>query len=76
MDSLLKRTRFAHGLSIEEAAKNLGIPSGYLSQIENGHRLISAERATQIAKMYHQKRIDLFKPIRYATREAGTLSLD
>ena len=43
--SSIKNARNNVGMSIEEAAKQLGIPAGYLSQIENGHRHVSADRA-------------------------------
>ncbi|PEK39093.1 transcriptional regulator [Bacillus pseudomycoides] len=61
-----KEMRIKLGISIEEAAKNLGISGGYLSQIENGQRQISAERADQIAKLYGKKKEDIFLPTRYS----------
>ncbi|USK85696.1 helix-turn-helix domain-containing protein [Peribacillus asahii] len=67
--SILRQTRMTANMSIETAAKELGISAGYLSQIELGHRHISAERAEQIAKLYKIEKDDIFLPIRYAIRE-------
>lgn len=61
-----KGIRMELGISIEEAAKKLGISGGYLSQIENGQRQISAERADQIAKLYGKRKEDIFLPTRYS----------
>lgn len=61
-----KEIRMKLGISIEEAARNLGISGGYLSQIENGQRQISAERANQIAKLYGKRKEDIFLPTRYS----------
>lgn len=61
-----KEIRMELGISIEEAAKKLGISGGYLSQIENGQRQISSERADQIAKLYEKKKEDIFLPTRYS----------
>lgn len=69
LNSSPKQARLNYGLSIEEAAKKLGISAGYLSQIENGHRQISKERASQIAELYGVKREDIFLASRYAMRE-------
>lgn len=67
--SLLKQTRITAGLSLENAAKELNISAGYLSQIENGQRQISSERAEEIAKLYKCKREEIFLPSRYAVRK-------
>jgi transcriptional regulator with XRE-family HTH domain len=69
LNSLPKKARVLSGLSIEKAAFKLGIPAGYLSQIENGHRQVSAERAEQIANLYGKNREEIFLPSRYAVRE-------
>lgn len=69
MNSLPKQARLDAGLSIEEAARRLGIPAGYLSQIENGQRHVSAERAEKIAGLYKKKREEIFLASRYATRK-------
>jgi len=61
-----KEMRMKFGISIEEAAKNIGISGGYLSQIENGQRQVSAERADQIAKLYGKKKEDIFLSTRYS----------
>ncbi|TCS80348.1 helix-turn-helix transcriptional regulator [Tepidibacillus fermentans] len=74
MNSLPKLARLSAGLSIEDAAKKLGIPAGYLSQIENGLRQVSAERAEQIAKLYKKKKEEIFLPSRYAIREVNDQS--
>ncbi|MCF6094333.1 helix-turn-helix domain-containing protein [Microaerobacter geothermalis] len=71
MNSLPKQARIATGLSIEEAARKLGIPAGYLSQIENGQRQVSAERAEKIANLYNKKKDEIFLPSRYAIREVN-----
>ena len=57
------------GYNIDEAAKILGIPMGYLSHIENGKRSVSSERANQIAKLYGKKTDEIFLPLRYSVRE-------
>lgn len=72
MSSLPKIARLEAELSIEEAAKLLGIPAGYLSQIENGQRQVSAERAEQIAQLYKKSKEEIFLPSRYAIREVDT----
>ncbi|MGG0511542.1 helix-turn-helix domain-containing protein [Bacillus pseudomycoides] len=61
-----KEIRMKLGVSIEEAARKLGISGGYLSQIENGQRQISADRADQIAKLYGKKKEEIFLPTRYS----------
>ncbi|PFN51535.1 helix-turn-helix transcriptional regulator [Bacillus thuringiensis] len=61
-----KEIRLELGLSIEASARKLGISGGYLSQIENGQRQISAERADQIAKLYGKRKEDIFLPTRYS----------
>jgi len=67
--SLVKQARLSAGFNLEEAASRLGIPGGYLSQIENGHRQISAERAQEMAELYNKEREEIFLPSRYAIRE-------
>lgn len=74
MNNSLKKARLAAGLSIETAAKILGIPAGYLSQIENGKRGVSSERANAIANLYGVNRDEIFLPIRYAIREVDEFS--
>lgn len=64
----IKSARQSAGLSIEEAAKKLGIPAGYLSQIENGLRQVSSDRAEEIASLYGHSKEDIFLPTRYAIR--------
>jgi transcriptional regulator with XRE-family HTH domain len=67
--SKVKRARIEAGYTIEEAASLLKIPAGYLSQIENGHRHVSAERAEKIAQLYNKQKDDIFLPSRYAIRK-------
>lgn len=67
--SILAQARIEIGLSIEEAARQLGIPSGYLSEIENGKRGVSSERANQISVIYQKHRDEIFLATRYAIRE-------
>jgi len=74
MKSLPKLARLSAGLSIEEAAKHLEIPAGYLSQIENGRRQISSDRASKIAMLYKKNRDEIFLPSRYAIREVNDQS--
>ncbi|WP_342505906.1 helix-turn-helix transcriptional regulator [Sporosarcina sp. FSL K6-2383] len=69
--SLLRKARLATGLSLEDSAKMVGIPAGYLSQIENGKRQVSSERASQIASVYQVVREEIFLPSRYAVREVS-----
>jgi transcriptional regulator with XRE-family HTH domain len=64
-----KEARLNAKFSLEEAAKFLNISAGYLSQIENGQRQVSADRADQIAKLYGKKKEEIFLPSRYAIRE-------
>lgn len=68
---MLKNVRIEAGLSLENAAKNLGISAGYLSQIENGHRQVSKERAEEIANLYKRSKDEIFLPSRYAVREVS-----
>lgn len=72
--SLVKQARISAGFKLEEAAKKLGIPAGYLSQIENGHRQISADRAEEMAKLYKRSKDEIFLPSRYAIREVKDIS--
>lgn len=72
MNSLPKKVRISLGMSLEEAAGQLGISGGYLSQIENGQRQVSADRAGQIAKLYKVEKEDIFLPSRYAIREGNS----
>ena len=72
--SLAKNARLKSGFSLEEAAKQLKISAGYLSQIENGQRQISSKRAEEIAKLYNSKKEEIFLPSRYALREVDALS--
>ncbi|KZE67654.1 XRE family transcriptional regulator [Fictibacillus phosphorivorans] len=67
-----KEARLKAKFSLEEAAKHLNISAGYLSQIENGQRQISNDRAEQIAKLYGKKKEEIFLPSRYAIREVET----
>ncbi|MWC26661.1 helix-turn-helix domain-containing protein [Paenibacillus sp. MMS18-CY102] len=69
---MLKQSRLSVGLSLEVAARKLSIPAGYLSQIENGHRQVSADRAEDIAQLYGKKKEEIFLPTRYAIREVLT----
>lgn len=69
MNSLPRQARIDVGLSIEEAARELRIPAGYLSQIEKGKRHVSAERAEEIACLYGKRKEQIFLPFRYAIRE-------
>lgn len=66
--NLLKKARLEKGYSLEAAAKHLSINGGYLSQIENGQRQISAKRAEEIASLYDCKTEEIFLPTRYAVR--------
>lgn len=67
--SLAKKARLKMGYSLNEAAQKVKISAGYLSQIERGHRHVSAERAKLIAKVYNRKTEEIFKATRYACRE-------
>ena len=67
--SSLKQARAQVGMSIEEAARQLGIPAGYLSEIENGKRQVSSKRADEIARLYQKPKDEIFLPTRYAIRE-------
>jgi len=69
--SLPKQARVKSGFSLERAAKELNISAGYLSQIENGQRQISSERAKEIANLYKCKLEEIFLPSRYSIREVG-----
>lgn len=69
MNALIKEARKQAGFSIEGAAKELNIPAGYLSQIENGHRQVGSDRADEIARLYKIKKEEIFLPSRYALRE-------
>lgn len=72
--SLVKQARISAGFKLKEAAEKLGIPAGYLSQIENGHRQISAERAEQMARLYKKSKDEIFLASRYAIREVDDVS--
>jgi transcriptional regulator with XRE-family HTH domain len=72
--SSVKQARNEAGMSIEEAARHLGISAGYLSQIEKGQRQVSADRAEEIANLYRKSKEEIFLPSRYAIREVGEIS--
>lgn len=67
--SLPKQARLAAGFSLEGAAKELKISAGYLSQIENGQRHVSSDRAEEISNLYKRNKEEIFLPSRYAIRE-------
>ncbi len=69
MISPIKAARQSAGYSLGEAAKELKIPVGYLSQIENGQRQVDSDRAEKIASLYKVKREQIFLASRYAVRE-------
>jgi transcriptional regulator with XRE-family HTH domain len=69
MDSQARKARSALGISIEEAARELKISGGYLSQIELGQRHITKRRADEIAQLYKVPREQIFLPTRFAIRE-------
>ncbi|USK43759.1 helix-turn-helix domain-containing protein [Cytobacillus oceanisediminis] len=69
--SLPKQARINAGYSLEGAAKKLNISGGYLSQIENGLRQISADRAREIAELYNKQTDEIFLPSRYSIREVN-----
>lgn len=71
MISLIKAARQSAGYSLGEAAKELKIPVGYLSQIENGQRQVDSDRAEKIASLYKVKREQIFLASRYAVREVS-----
>lgn len=69
MESAARKARNAKQLSIEEAAKQLGISAGYLSQIEKGQRQISAVRAREISKLYGVEEKEIFSASRFVICE-------
>lgn len=69
MLSPIKVARQSAGYSLGEAAKELNIPVGYLSQIENGQRQVDSDRAEKIASLYKVEREQIFLASRYAVRE-------
>lgn len=69
METLIRKARKDAGLSLKEAANQLDISEGYLSQIENGLRQVGANRAERIATLYKIEREEIFLPSRYALRE-------
>lgn len=71
MSSPIKNARQSAGFSLGEAAKELEIPAGYLSQIENGRRQIDSQRAEKIAHLYKVEREHIFLASRYAVREVS-----
>lgn len=71
MKSSVKLARLDSNMSLEDAAKNLGISAGYLSQIENGLRQVSSKRAEQIAQLYKKEKEEIFLASRYALREVS-----
>lgn len=64
-----RNARINAGFSIDQAAKQLGISGGYLSQIERNERNVDRHRAMQIAALYHCQIDDIFLPDRYASRK-------
>lgn len=72
MINLMRQARLTAGFTIEEAARELNISAGYLSQIENGIRQVSDERAEQIANLYDKAKDEIFLAKRYAVRKVKT----
>ena len=68
MESMLKRSRERFGMTLEHAARCLGISPGYLLQIEKGLRGVGAPRAERIAELYGMEMEELFVPVRYTAR--------
>lgn len=71
MENPIKAARISAGYSLGGAAKELDIPVGYLSQIENGQRQVDSERAEKIANLYKVNRDQIFLASRYAVREVS-----
>lgn len=69
MESRARKARVSIGFSIEEAARELRISGGYLSQIELGQRHVTKRRAEEIATLYKVSREEIFLPTRFAIRE-------
>lgn len=69
MINTIRKARLSAGFSIEEAARELEIPAGYLSQIENGLRQVSTERADKISSLYGKSKDEIFLATRYAIRK-------
>ncbi|WP_059102523.1 helix-turn-helix transcriptional regulator [Shouchella shacheensis] len=63
--------RQQHGYSLEAAAKQVGISTGYMSQIESGKRHVSSDLAEKIATLYDTKREELFTATRYKLSNLG-----
>lgn len=66
--SLLRKVRKEKGLTLEQVELLSGIPHNLLSQIENGQRSISVERAQQLAKIYKVPLDNIFEPIRFSSK--------
>ena len=69
--SQLRKIRTKLNLSIDEVSKCLGIPSGYLSQIELGKRQVSQKRADEIASFYNINKDQIFLATRYSIRKVS-----
>lgn len=63
--SKLKDIRRDKGLTADQAAELIGIRRTYLSQIEDGYRNISADKASLIAGVYGVQISEIFEPVRF-----------
>ena len=61
----IKELRKKSGLSLTEAARELGVSKSYLSMIESGQRSLNKNRAIQIAYVYGVQIEDVFSPVRF-----------
>ena len=63
---LLKRELVARKLSANRLARDLGVPSGRITDIVNGRRSITADTAVRLAALFRQQRAILARPAKPA----------
>ncbi|KAA0941636.1 helix-turn-helix transcriptional regulator [Sporosarcina sp. ANT_H38] len=59
----LRKRRKEMGMTIQEAADQIGVTQGYVSNVENGKRNPSTQFITKIAELYAEPHIELLKRI-------------
>lgn len=58
LGEIIRQARLERGLTLTEAAKRLGLDTGYCSQVENGVRPLG-KHAAAVAKLYKLKVADI-----------------
>lgn len=64
----IKEMRKNKGLTLSDVAKSMNVQKGYLSQIENGKRTVSKNRAVELSYIFNAEVEDIFIPTRFKAK--------